>query len=199
MNDIDRTVTVALLQAVLDGLTQAVAVLDEQGGLIYWNAAACARLRAGQWRQADGCLRPPGDAERERLAKALPKACGQGRMVLLTLNLGGREAHAALAPVAVPGRHWAMLLLDREAVCGAIEMQLFAANIGLTLAESRVLARLVHGQRPAQIAREHGVSSSTVLTQVAALRAKTRCSSVSRLLADLARLPALPAARLGQG
>jgi DNA-binding CsgD family transcriptional regulator len=75
-------------------------------------------------------------------------------------------------------------------------MQLFASSSGLTPAESRVLARLSRGMRPAQIAREHAVSLTTVQSQVAALRSKTQCASAMDLLAFLARLPALRAAHL---
>jgi DNA-binding CsgD family transcriptional regulator len=189
--------TAPLLQVVLDGLPQAVAVLDTPGRLVFWNACARTRLTAAGWTLADQRLRAPGAADRDTLSRALPSVCERGRRQLLPLSFTGRPAHAALAPINVQGQCWAMLLLDRETLCGSIELQLFASNSGLTPTESRVLARLIDGQRPAQIAREHGVSLTTVQSQVTALRSKTRTSSVINLLANVARLPALRGLHLG--
>jgi DNA-binding CsgD family transcriptional regulator len=186
-----------LLQAVLDSLPQGVVILDAAGRLAYWNAAARLRLTAAGWHLVDQQLRAADAADRDTLFRALPSVCARGRMQLLPLSLKGRPAHAALAPVNVQGQCWAALMLDRESLCGSIEMQLFASNNGLTAAESRVLSCLAHGLRPMQIAREHGVSLSTVQSQVAALRGKTRTSSVMDLLTHVARLPALQALHLG--
>ena len=197
MPPVGSAIPAALLQAVLDGLEQAVVVLDAQGGLAYWNHAARRRLHAVGWALDDGRLVAHERAVSVALSRALHSACALGRMSLLALSSSDQVGHAALAPVQMQGRRWAMLLLDREKLCGAIEMQLFAAGNGLTLAESRVLAQLVHGLRPAQIAREHGVSSSTVLSQVAALRAKTQSTSIVNLLARLSRLPTLQAVSVG--
>jgi DNA-binding CsgD family transcriptional regulator len=192
-----RQLTLPLLQAVLDNLPQAVAVVDAAGRLAYWNAAARVRLTAAGWNLVDQRLRAADAADRDTLSRALPNACARGRIQLLALSLKGQPARAALAPVNVQGQLWAVLLLDRETLCGSIEMQLFASNNGLTAAESRVLSCLAHGLRPMQIAREHGVSLSTVQSQVAALRSKTRTSSVMDLLTHVARLPALQALHLG--
>jgi DNA-binding CsgD family transcriptional regulator len=191
-----QLMTLPLLQAVLDSLPQAVAVLDAGGRLAYWNTVARVRLTAAGWNLVDQRLRAPDAADRDTLSRALPNACARGRMQLLALSLKGRPARAALAPVNGQGQCWAVLLLDRETLCGSIEMQLFASNHGLTAAESRVLSRLSHGLRPTQIAREHGVSLSTVQSQVVALRTKTQTSSVMDLLASVARLPALQAIHL---
>ena len=188
--------TAPLLQAVLDSLPQAVAVLDAGEHLAYWNAAARVRLTAAGWTIVDQRLRAASAADRDTLSRALPNACARGCMQLLPLSLQGRPARAALVPISAQGHGWALLLLDRESLCGAIEMQLFASSNGLTPAELRVLSRLAHGLRPTQIAREHGVSLTTVQSQVAALRTKTHTSSVIDLLASVARLPALQAIHL---
>jgi DNA-binding CsgD family transcriptional regulator len=192
-----QLMTLPLLQAVLDSLPQAVAVLDAVGRLAYWNTAARVRLTAAGWTLVDQRLRAADAADRDTLSRALPNACARGRMQLLALSLKGRPAHAALAPVNAQGHCWAALMLDRETLCGSIELQLFASNNGLTAAESRVLSCLTQGLRPMQIAREHGVSLSTVQSQVTALRSKTHTSSVVDLLTNLARLPALQALHLG--
>jgi DNA-binding CsgD family transcriptional regulator len=188
-----------LAHAVLDSLPQAMAVLDATGNLAYWNVAARTRLGAAGWRVVDQRLQAPAAMDRDTLARALPNVCLRGRRQLLPLSLDGRVAHAALTPIDVQGQWHALLLLDRETLCGGIELQLFASSNHLTPAESRVLERLADGQRPAQIAREHGVSVSTVLSQIASLRSKTNSPSVPSLLALLARLPALQARCFGSG
>lgn len=186
-----------LLHAVLNALPQAVVCLDADGGLVFWNFAARVRLVAAGWTHVDQRLLAPCAADREALSRALGDVCARGHMQLICLATKGRPTHAAVAPIDVLGQRRAMLLLDREALCGAIELQLFASGCGLTPSESRVMAGLSRGLRPTQIAGEHGVSKSTVHTQVAALRAKTQSASIAGLLACLARLPALKPARLG--
>lgn len=187
-------VTTPLLLALLDRLP-AVALLDSAGGLTFWNAAARARLGASGWTLCtERRLHAPAAAERDALSRALTNACTHGRVQLLAMTLQGRRAHVAVTPIEAQGGRWAALLLDRDAVCGAIELQLFASSIGLTLAESRVLSGLVHGKRPAQIARQHGVLPSTVRSQAAALRQKAQCASIGQLLERVARLPGLQAA-----
>ena len=158
-----------------------------------------ARLGAAGWQVVDQRLHAPCAVDRDTLARTLPNVCTRGRRQLLSLAIDGRVAHAALTPIDVQGQWHAMLLLDREALCGGIELQLFASSHNLTPAESRVLERLADGLRPAQIARVHGVSTSTVLSQIASLRSKTDSPSVPNLLALLARLPGLPARCFGSG
>ena len=190
---VSEPVAAPLLQALLDRLP-AVALLDAAGRLVFWNAAARARLQAAGWTvAADGVLRLPAATDRATLARGLAHACKHDRLQLLAVTLENRRAHLALVPIVAEGRRCAALLLDRETVCGSLEMQLFASSIGLTLAEQRVLAGLARGVRPAQIARQHGVQPSTVRSQAAALRAKAHCTSLCVLLDRVARLPALQA------
>jgi DNA-binding CsgD family transcriptional regulator len=181
-------------EAVLDRLAQALAVLDADGRLAYWNSAARERLGAAGWAVIDEHLRAPCASVRDALARAVRGCCTHGRMQLTTVSSPGQQrADAALVPIELANRRAAVLLLERPALCGSIELALFAASRGLTPAEQRVMLRLAQGQRPSQIAREFGVLTSTVRSQVASLRSKTQTASVAELLAGLARLPAMPA------
>jgi DNA-binding CsgD family transcriptional regulator len=175
--------------AALEGLAHGVAVLDEAGHIDYSNPAARALLQRASWSCANNILRGSDAQEQTAVAQALQRVCRQGRMQLISLGRG--MTHAALAPIDIGEHRRALLTLGREAVCGAIELQLFAASCELTLAESRVLSHLTRGLRPAEIARLHGVCESTVLTQVASLRNKTRSNSVRDLLDHVSRLPGL--------
>jgi DNA-binding CsgD family transcriptional regulator len=68
---------------------------------------------------------------------------------------------------------------------------MFASSCGLTGTEHRVLDLLTQGLSTVDIAREHGVAQSTVLTHVAAIRSKTSSHSVRQLINTLARIPPL--------
>jgi DNA-binding CsgD family transcriptional regulator len=83
----------------------------------------------------------------------------------------------------------AALLLGRQAICERLSVEGFARGAGLTLAETRVLAALGQGQRPAAIARDQGVKLSTVRTQISAIRGKTGAASIAGLLQMVAALP----------
>jgi DNA-binding CsgD family transcriptional regulator len=180
----------ALAASVLEASAQAIAVLDAAGGLIYWNAEAQRRLGKAGWTLHGDCLRAASARDGEALTRAAAQVCGAGRVCLVNLRADGSEI-GVLKPMAVDGQRYATLVLGREALCGELELQIFASHSELTWAEARVLHRLAQGLRPAQIARENGVALTTVLSQVAALRAKSRCPSINDLLARLARLPAV--------
>jgi DNA-binding CsgD family transcriptional regulator len=174
--------------AALQGLAQGVAVLDPLGRVEYANPAARVTLLRAGWRFVKDHLIAPGDHARRALASALDRVLRHGCMQLVSLGEDAAPV-AALSPVEIGSSRRALLAIGRETVCGAIELQLFAAKHDLTLAESRVLSQLARGLRPHEIARLHGVHLATVRTQVATLRAKTRSNSVVELLDRVARLP----------
>lgn len=183
--------TPSLAQAALDTLGQGVAVLDVGGQLRYWNLPARQVLTEAGWQLDRSALQHSSLEHSTTLLRALARVCTQGLMQLLPLHGAQGHSHAGLVPLVQQDERLAMLVLGRSQLCGAIELQLYASANELTHAESRVLHQLVAGLQPAQIAEQHAVAVSTVLSQVAALRAKTRCASVRQLLARLARLPAL--------
>ncbi len=81
------------------------------------------------------------------------------------------------------------MVFGREELCGSVELQMFALQHQLTHAETQVLRQLTRGLSASAIALEHGVGCNTILTQVAAIRAKTSCPSIRSLMATLARMP----------
>jgi DNA-binding CsgD family transcriptional regulator len=188
-----------LLSAVMECLPHGVAVVDANAHLSYWNGAGRARLMAAGWSLRDGRLHAPRCAATKPWEQALRETCTRGLSRLVRMSCVEPVTHVALVPVTMPSAvvnaaadaGLALLLPGREALCGPLEMALFGSSSGLTMVESRVLERLMHGQRPAQIAREHGVAISTVRTQVAAVLAKTQSDSMMGLLSRVARLPAL--------
>jgi DNA-binding CsgD family transcriptional regulator len=175
----------------VEHLAQGIAVLDQDSNVLFANAAArTATSRAG-WRIKNDRLLCRLATERQAWSDALLRTCHTGHHALLELHAKGAEASVfvSLAPLHVAGLPLAIATFEREHLCGPLELQLFASRHGLTLAENHVLQRLCSGQRSAQIALEHGVSLTTVLTQIAAIRVKTRRDSVLALLHKLSRLP----------
>ncbi|KQP35294.1 hypothetical protein ASF44_18240 [Pseudorhodoferax sp. Leaf274] len=94
-----------------------------------------------------------------------------------------------LSPLALPQAQLAFAVFGRDELCGSVELQMFALRYQLTPAETAVLRQLCRGLNAAAIAQDHGVARTTVLTQIAAIRAKTQSSSVRSLLDALARMP----------
>jgi DNA-binding CsgD family transcriptional regulator len=175
--DDDDATLIDLLLAGLEGSAQGVALFDSGYRLVYCNGSARVTLGAAQRSAA--------------WMDALRHVCQLGRRYLLEVQDGGRPRFAVLAPVEFNSRRWAFVMLGRDELCGTLELQMFASRHRLTLAESQVLHKLSLGLKPAEIATAHGVALSTVMTQVAALRAKTLSTSVRHLLCTLSRLPAL--------
>lgn len=179
------------LLAGLDGFAHGLALVDEHAHLVYANAAARTFLSVAGWQHEGNAVRSPDADERSAWGAALAQACRFGRHQLVELASPSGTVFAAVVPVAVDGQHLAFVTFGRHELCGSLEMQLFASHFGLTGAENQVLARLSTGMRPAEVADAHGVAPSTVLTQVASIRAKTATSSIKHLLCMLSRMPPL--------
>lgn len=177
----------------LDGLAHGVAIFDAQGGLRYANASARTLLSrlglrgtgAGAGAGASATASEPA----RRWAEALNRVCQRGLRELVEVPCASTHAYGALVPVSAGGERLAFVTFARDDLCGPVELQMFAARYKLTLAESRVLRQLCHGHKADAIARLHGVSKSTVLTQIAAIRSKTLFRSVRELLDTLSRMP----------
>lgn len=173
----------------LDGMAHGVAIFDAQGGLRYANASARTLLTRLGWRGAGAGASATAAEPARRWAEALNRVCQRGLRELFEVPCASTQAYAALVPVAAGGERLAFVTFARDDLCGPVELQMFAARYKLTLAESRVLRQLCHGHKADAIARLHGVSKSTVLTQIAAIRSKTLFRSVRELLDTLSRMP----------
>ena len=82
-----------------------------------------------------------------------------------------------------------LLMLGRQSDTPNLALNFFARSHKLSAAEEGVLRGLCAGQQIADIAHSHGVADSTVRTQVRALRDKTQCNSIRRLVQQVAALP----------
>lgn len=183
--------TLAFLVEGLDSLAHGVALLDADARLMFANVAARALFAKAGWQTVGDALRSPRPAIDDAWCSALRQVVSQRRRLLFELVCDDATQYVALSPVTVDGVARVFVTCGRRELCGQPELQLYATRRGLTGAENQVLCKLAVGLQPAQIAQAHGVALSTVLTQVAAVRAKTMSASIKHLLATLSRLPPL--------
>jgi DNA-binding CsgD family transcriptional regulator len=96
----------------------------------------------------------------------------------------------ALLPLHAADGRAAVLLVGPAAIGGGEgERARFAARIGLTPAETRVLGALSQGADPDEIALRLGVGLATVRSHLAALRTKSGHHRLTALLQEVAALP----------
>jgi DNA-binding CsgD family transcriptional regulator len=180
-----------LLLAGLDGLSHGLALLDVRGRPLYTNTAARATFDRDRWIVEGECLCRADPKEQTLWRTAVQESGQRGRHQLFQCRGAGADVFVSLAPLAADDTPMVLATFGRGELCGELDLQLFGSRHGLTYAEHQVLRKLVAGMAAAQIAKQHGVAVSTVLTQVASIRLKAGVSSVRELLALLARLPPL--------
>jgi DNA-binding CsgD family transcriptional regulator len=176
-----------LLARALDEVDYGIVLLDAGGHVLHLNHRARQWLDGGDALQMLGRqLRACDPRDVALLHDALHSAATRGLRRLLALGRGDARRVAALVPVE-PGV--AALVLGKSGMCEDLSLQCFARSHALTAAETRVLAALGMGVRPAQIAADQGVKLSTVRTQIGAIREKTGADSINDLLRLVAALP----------
>lgn len=181
------------LALAIDQVDHGLLVVDAGGRLLHANRVARAELTDPDHAlQLDaGCVRPrqPRDAALLREALLASHSRGLRRLVMLG------EAPTALSVAVIPlpgdaGRvQAALLMLGKRNGRTSLATFWFARNCGLTAAEDQVLQALCGGLTPHEIAGRHGVALSTVRSQLAAIRAKTRSDSLRELVRRVAQLP----------
>lgn len=186
----------ALMAHILDELDVGVVVTDAAGHVRFANRSALRVCdRGAPCRIVQGIVKPAHEHEELAFARALRQAA-DGRRSLMTMEDGGTTRFMAFVPVrddghAEPG---VLLLLGRAQVCGALSVQFFARQYGVTTAESAVLSALCNGKSPRSIAEQRGIAVSTVRTQITRIRQKTGARSITDLLRVASTLPPLVAA-----
>lgn len=192
--------TTAWLMGWLEHLAVGVLLLDRSRRLRYANRAAAAILRGrGKlWLDDAGHLqlRPPRLAADLARLMAQPPGSGAERGARV-LTLGETGAAAPLT-IVVAGSDGAdgtitLMLIDGQP---AVSTEALARLYGLTPAEAAVLGKLVRGQSASEIASCHGVSISTVRSQLKTLLSKTgtrrQAALVGKVAADSCALLMLP-------
>ncbi len=181
-----------LLQAA-DALALPTALLTAAAELVYSNAAFQRVLAdpAGPLRLRAGRLLPAHPEAAGAFAVSV-SAAAQGGPVALKAAVDGLQGH--LAPLTMPALAGGQRPLP---VCLVLTIErhdmsvldLYAAQYGLTAAETRVLKSAAGGAQPEQTARRFGLKVATVRGHLISIRRKTSHASQQALLLELARLP----------
>lgn len=145
--------------------------------------------RVGQTLRCAGESNPPldgaiGSAGRSRCRHLVELSAGARRLLVSVVPFPLSDSHEPLV----------MIMLGSRDICSTQGLELLAAIHGLTSAERRVLADLLHEQTPREIAKAHGVSLTTVRTQIVSIRDKFGVHSIEALLRRAAELPPEPGA-----
>jgi DNA-binding CsgD family transcriptional regulator len=149
-----------------------------------------------------GQLRVRAQEDLLPLQEALEGASRRGLRRLLTLGAEGQRCAVSVVPLSTgpddDANSGCLLVLGKSQFCGSLAVQGFARAHKLSPGEVQVLLALCDGAVPSEIAEAHGVAISTIRTQIASLRAKTRAPSIRDLVRQVAVLPPLVGAlRLG--
>ncbi len=171
-------------------------VVDEGCRVHDMNFGACAALDRGDpLRLDDGALRARDPESHRRFSAAVTiVSCDRRARYCLLASRADRPA-VALLPMD-DGRH-VLVRLERNTASDSDAVAHYAASIGLTQAETRILELLASGCAPKRIGSHCQTAESTVRTQIKSLLAKSGDHGIRELLMRLARLPSLrvPASR----
>jgi DNA-binding CsgD family transcriptional regulator len=114
---------------------------------------------------------------------------GEQSMALIEVAPRGRFVLAA-SPVLLSEIETGLVLTTEKSLpCDLVSLRAYAALMGLTPAETRVLVQLVRGDSPHEAAQTLGVGIATVRSHVKAILTKTDCDSIRDLMVHASRLP----------
>jgi DNA-binding CsgD family transcriptional regulator len=185
-----------LLESVLDEIGIGLIVCEPSGAVRLVNRCAEQELADGSLlRRVGPTLRCAGTSN-PALEAAMGLAARRHCRQLVALGDGTHRLMVSVVPLPSDEPHdtLVMLMLGSRDLCSAQGLELLAAVHGLTSAERRVLADLLHERTPREIAAAHGVSLTTVRTQIVSIRAKFGVHSIEALLRRVAALPPDPGA-----
>lgn len=185
--------SIDVLEETFGAFGEAVCLVS-QGGTVVRMSPSCGALfdsrqgltiRHGRLSHPNGAV---GAQVLEQLRLAMRTRSRTHASVALSsgdsLSLDIAPAPATLQMVGEP---LALVRLRRNTAGQALDLSCLVAEFGITRAEARVLAALVGGCTPLEVAVANSVSEHTVRKQIASLKAKLQCSRV----VDLVRLAML--------
>jgi DNA-binding CsgD family transcriptional regulator len=189
-----------LLLRVMDEIDYGVLVIDGQGHLRHANHLARHEMASGRVIMCHGSVLLGSTTEfTEQIQTAMEQAL-RGQRRLLLLNLGDKELSMAFIPLShplEPDVPSVLVLLSRQSACENLAVRMYARAQNLSPSEESVMMGLCRGLSIPDIAKDHGVAQSTVRSQIKALREKTGCSSIRKLLQRVNSLPpVVPALRI---
>jgi len=189
-----------LLLRVMDEIDYGVLVIDGQGRLRHANHLARHEMASGRLIMCHGNVLLGITTEfTEQIQTAMEQAL-RGQRRLLLLDQDHKELSMAFIPLSHPLEPDApsvLVLLSRQNACENLAVRMYARAQNLSPSEESVMMGLCRGLSIPDIATDHGVAQSTVRSQIKALREKTGCASIRKLLQRVNSLPpVVPALRI---
>lgn len=179
------------LVTMLDRIGCSLVVLDGQARVRYLNRTAQQQLDGEHPLLLAGQTLVPRHASDRAAWQASLLAAAQGQRRWFTLGLAALPVDVSVVPLRGAGTAATLLVFGTPRSALPVAAQDLARCVGLTPAESRVLALLCAGVRPVEIARCQGVAVATVRTQISSARRKTGAASIRELVRQVAVLPPL--------
>ncbi len=182
------------LALITDALAWPLLLLRGDGSLLHANHPAREMLECQRplMLGPKGVVQASDSARRAEFQAALASALqGRGKVPPQVLQWVLRGGRSTVSVAALPGPGGAVLLLVglSPAPGHTSDLRAFAAQHGLSEAETRVLLHLARGDSSAKAAAALGVAAATVRSQTVSLRRKTGHRSVAALMRSLAALP----------
>ena len=182
-----------MLMRMLDEVEHGMLLVEATGRLRSCNELGRGEIDGhGPLQLVDGRVVATRRCDQVRLQAALSAAL-QGRRQLLSFDAEQPSESIAFSPMfdqddPVESRV-VLMVFGGKPERSQLAIDFYARAQGLTGAESTVLGQLAGGLDPQQIADANEVSITTIRSQIASIRAKTRADSIRNLLDRIALLP----------
>jgi len=186
-----------MASAILDELDLPIILTDRNARVLLASKAAIRHFDGdGPFRLAHGTLTARYSIAAKRLQTAIMQVCDEHKARVVSLDADSKDGLPAAIVVPfknngeAPPCHSLVILQSYGEVSDGfvgVLRQLFP----LSSREARIAAALGCGQPPSQIARTHGVSITTVRSQIASIVEKMHLKRTPELVARIARLVAL--------
>ncbi len=187
----DQVVSDGIALALADQLECALLACDSECRLLHANRAGHRAMASGQMLTLVGGRIHCALTSQGEWFDAVRDAAVHRRCRLLWIGKPGASTMVVAMPIVIERFRMpmAVISLGRRSACSRLGMELLAARYQLTFAERRVFDALLNNASPREIAAAHGVTVTTIRTQIQAVRDKLGVRTTGALLLRAAELP----------
>ena len=185
-----------LLLRVMDEVDHGMLIIDADGSIHHANHLASHELALSRFIVSHGRVLLGRTAAFSQQIEQATQLALKGQRQLVSLQHDDRALSLALVPLSHPldgdadtDTPLVLVMLSRQNACENLAVRMYARTHRLSPCEEAVLIALCKGHTIPEIARQHRVADSTVRTQIKALRVKTGCTSIRRILLRVHSLP----------
>lgn len=180
------------LLRMMDEVDHGMLVIDTNGALRHANHLARFELAQSRFIMSHGQMLLGATTQFSQQIEHATKQALKGHRQLVSLQGDERELSLAFVPLShalESDEPTVLVLLSRQNACENLAVRMYARANHLSPSEEAVLIALCKGYTIPEIATEHHVATSTVRTQIKALRTKTGCTSIRMIMLRVNSLP----------